>query len=90
MSNQIVLFNRDSLAPESDVFAFDKQITISAIGIQGDDYITFERVELAAGQMPSVCGCIIIAASQPTVIGTATMYCPTCEESEPQPGSGGR
>lgn len=84
MSKQIVLFNKDSLAPESNIFAFDKQITISAIGIQGDDYITFERVELQAGKMPDVCGCIIISASQPTIIGTAALNCPTCEESEPQ------
>lgn len=85
MSKQIVLFDKNSMAPESKVFAFDKQITISAIGIQGDDFITFERVELQAGKMPSVCGCIIIETSKPTIIGTAQLNCPTCEESEPQP-----
>lgn len=85
VDKQVVLFDKASLAPESNVFAFDKQITISAIGIQGDDYITFERVELQAGKMPDVCGCIIISSTKPSIIGTAELNCPTCEESEPQP-----
>lgn len=86
MSKQIVLFDKNSLAPESDVFVFDKQVTITALGIQGDDYITFERVELQSGKFPSVCGCVIIEASKPSIIGVAQLNCPTCEESEaPQP-----
>lgn len=85
MSKQIVLFDKNSLAPESAIFAFDQQVTISAMGIQGDDYITFERVELASGKMPEVCGCTIVSATKPSVIGTAELNCPTCEESVPQP-----
>lgn len=85
MSKQIVLFDKSSIAPESPIFAFDKQITITAIGIQGNDFITFERIELAAGKMAEVCGCEIIGGTKPSVIGVQELQCPTCEESEPQP-----
>ena len=85
MSKMIVLFDKSSIAPESPIFIFDKQITISAIGIQGDDFITFERIELAAGKMAEVCGCEIIGGTKPSVIGVQELQCPTCEESEPQP-----
>lgn len=84
--NVVILFDKSSLSPYSNIFAFETQVTITAIGIQGDDYITFERVELEAGEMSSVCGCVLIKSGQPSIIGTAQLNCPTCEESEaPQP-----
>lgn len=84
MTDQIVLYNTYTLAAESPIFTIDSQVTISAMGLGSDDYITFQRVEMSSQAMPTVCGCAIISAPPGSIIGVTDLLCPSCGAEEPE------
>lgn len=74
------LFQPGKFSLQSPTFRIDegKQITIVAVGMQPEDYITFEAINLKAGAPPIACGCVITAAEMPSVEGIQELKCPAC------------
>lgn len=83
------LFNETSLHVSDYslvLFSFRSQATIQGVGLGPDDVITFEVVHLKSGTADEYCGCFVRPGELPSIVGTETMMCVTCD-SKPTPVS---
>ena len=56
----LVLFQPSSPANDSVVFELKQQMTVVAMGMQPDDYITFEIVLISDAARAKICGCRLL------------------------------
>lgn len=78
------IFNPASGSDESLSFKIVNQVTITAIGLLEDDYITFEAIQTSPAERDKLCGCYIIPGTPGQVMGIIELQCPTCESDTPQ------
>jgi hypothetical protein len=78
MNALMYLFNNQSLQLDSPVFEVKNQVTVVAVGLQPDDYITFEVISVIAGVRSTVCGCRVNPATDSAIGGVTELQCPTC------------
>lgn len=76
MKNRIKLFWPDNLTPESDTFQIEygKQMTITAIGLEDDEEVTFQMVHVPAID-PDKCACPPGKVELPSVAAYTTLKC---------------
>lgn len=76
MKDRQFLFFPHHVEPESDTFQIEygKQMTIAAIGLEGDDHIEFQMVHVPSVD-PDHCACPPGVATLPTVSGYITLTC---------------
>ena len=80
-----VLFDHTSIGPHSAVFDIPSQVTITAFGLQPDDYITFEALQLTPGARAFACGCVLTPAQEALIADTQQLQCPSCDSDVLRP-----
>lgn len=75
----ITLFSPVSLSDTSPNFVVEEQVTVSAVGLQGADFITFERLMHNNPLPATVCGCRIIAPGELNIVGVQELLCDSCQ-----------
>lgn len=80
-----VLFDHTSIGPHSAVFDIPSQVTITAFGLQPDDYITFEALQLTPGARAFACGCVLTPAQEALIADTQQLQCPSCDSAVLRP-----
>lgn len=75
----LVLFDSSSVNLDSRIFQVNHQRTVIAVGMEPDDFITFEVVLLGSGTPSSVCGCYITQMQPGVILGVEELKCPACE-----------
>ena len=80
-----VLFDHTSIGPHSAVFDIPSQVTITAFGLQPDDYITFEALQLTPGARAFACGCVLTPAQEALIADTQQLQCPSCDSATLRP-----
>jgi hypothetical protein len=81
----LVLFDSASVNLDSRIFQVNSQRTVVAVGMEPDDYITFEVVLLGSGTPSSVCGCYMTQMQPGTILGVEELKCPACETQTLRP-----
>lgn len=81
---KIVLFDQASTALDSPTFEANGQVTVVALGLQPDDYITFEVVHVVPGAKVA-CGCRVSQINPALIAGTLELQCPSCESATLRP-----
>ena len=80
----LTLFQPSSPANDSVVFELKQQMTVVAMGMQPDDYITFEIVLISDAARAKICGCRLLEAGTSSVYQLQPLMCPACSDGSPR------
>lgn len=80
----LVLFQPSSPANDSVVFELKQQMTVVAMGMQPDDYITFEIVLISDAARAKICGCRLLESGMSSVYQLQPLMCPACSDGSPR------
>lgn len=79
----ITLFSTLKTDLDSVVFELNHQKTVVAMGLQPDDYITFEIVRISDASRAKVCGCRLTESGLSSVVQLLPLTCPSCDNGTP-------